>query len=184
MKGNGSKRAPKGFEEFIGPVKAYLEARGRLALQVVRIRDRRLKYTKRLMPGLTDRAGDASARREELVELLGEHRDRFEKPRTRTLEGLKIGWRKPPRKLGVPDPGRTVQLIRKLMPDREKALVKVTETVPVSGLKNLDDEELEAIGVTIEQPPDLPVVKMAKDSLDKQVEAIQAQHKDDAGEAA
>ena len=177
------KRIPKGFGIFTGRVKAYLAARGRLALQVDRIRERRVRYTKRLMPGLDGRAADAAACREGLVELLGKHRDKFEKPRTRALEGVRIGWRKPPRKLSVPDPKDTARKIRKLMPGRAKALITVTETVPVGGLKALDDDELEAIGVTIEQPPDLPVVKMAKDSLDRQVEAIRAQHKADFEEA-
>lgn len=184
--GNGN---ANGIEVFAAPVKEHLDARARVALRVDQVRLRRVKYTRRLMPGLKKRLVQAEESGERLLALLREHRDMFTRPRTRTIDGLTVGWRTVPRKLRVSDPAATAKAIRKLMPERADALINVRETVPVAGLKKLDDDTLAALGVEIEEAREVPQIRMAKDSLDRQVEAVLEQHKADraaagAGEAA
>ncbi|MDE0124238.1 MAG: hypothetical protein OXN97_06645 [Bryobacterales bacterium] len=186
-KKNSNNNNGNGNEVFAAPVKEHLDARARVALRVDQIRLRRVKYTRRLMPGLEKRLAAAKESSERLLALLRERRDMFERPRTRTIDGLTIGWRTVPRKLRVPDPATTAKAIRTLMPERAETLINTKETVPVAGLKKLDDETLAALGVEIEEAREVPQIRMAKDSLDRQVEAVLEQHKADragAGEAA
>lgn len=184
MKRKRKQRIPEGFAPFVPLVKAWLAARGQVALRVDQIRQRRVKYTGRLMPGLASRVADDAEAKRELERELRARPELFAKPRTRTIEGVVIGWRSVPRKLCVPNPAETAKRIRRLLPDLAPTLIRTVETVPVGGLKTLDDDVLASIGVEIVESPDAPQIRIAKDSLDKQVEAVRAQFQADAaGEA-
>ena len=93
----------------------------------------------------------------------------FEKPRTRTFEGIKVGLRKQPGKVEIADEARAIALIRKQLPDSEEVLIRVRETVDKTAARKLPVNDLAKIGgmltedqdeVTISRPPS-PVRRVA-----------------------
>ena len=175
MKGKkrrGTKRIPKGFEVLAELCQGFFAARDRVSEQVEKIRERRIKYTKRLIPGLRERVAELGEARDRIREYLEEHRGQFERPRTRTLHGCKVGWRKKPGKLVIADEARTIQLIRLRLPEQARTLLQVKTTVNKAALKKLPAAELASVGAAIAAVDDEKVVSFPKDSLAKLVDAL------------
>ena len=74
------KRTPQGFEALAGLCKAFVGTRKRVSEQVEKIRERKVKYTKRLMPGLCDRVAERGEARDRVREYLEENRGQFDRP--------------------------------------------------------------------------------------------------------
>ena len=166
------KRVPKGFEALAGLCQAFVGARKRVSEQVEKIRERKIKYTKRLMPGLCDRVAERGEARDRVREYLGEHRDQFSRPRTRALAGCRVGWRKKPGRLVIPDAARTIELIREKLPASQQAVLLCTTTKIVKpALKKLSAAELASVGASIVAVDDEPVIAVPKDSLNALVDA-------------
>ena len=168
------KRIPKGLEALERLCRAFAGARDRVSARMERIRQRRVKYTNRLIPGLRTRVAELGEARDRVREYLAEHRDQFERPRTRALAGCRVGWRKKPGRLVVADEARTIQLIRMRMPERAKALVQVRTSLNKAALKKLPAAELASVGASIVAVDDVPVVSVPKDGLDALVDALLA----------
>ena len=178
MNGNGTgtaKRIPKGFEVLAGLCQGFSDARDRVARRMEKIRKRRIKYTHRLIPGLRDRVAELDEAKGLVREYLDEYRDQFARPRTRTLSGCKVGWRKKPGQLLIPDEARTIELIREKLPAGKQAVLLCTTTKIVKpALKKLGAAELASVGASIAKVDDVPVVNVPKDGLDALVDALLA----------
>ena len=164
----------KGIAELC---KAYSFARERLAdtTETIRVEQRRaLRFRIRFLKA---RVAEVSAARDELRDAIRENPELFERPRTRALEGVKVGFRKQPGRVEC-DEDRTISRIRKLYPDREADLVRVRESLVRSALKNLDARVLASIGVTVIQVEDQIVIAAANDDLDKLVDALLSDDED------
>ena len=167
------KRIPKGFETLAGLCKAFVGARKRVSEQVEKIRERKIKYTKRLMPGLCDRVAERGEARDRVREYLEENRSQFDKPRTRALSGCRVGWRKKPGQLLIPDEARTVELIREKLPAGKQAvLLCATTKIVKPALKKLGAAELASVGVSIVAVDDEAVITVPKDGLDALIDAL------------
>lgn len=174
------KRIPKGFEVLADRCKEFAAARERVSERMDEIRARRVRYTKRLMPGLRDRVAEVGEARDRIREWLEDHRDLFEKPRTRTLAGCKVGWRKKPGQLLIPDPDRTIRLIRrKLSADQQQVLLCTKTTILKPALKKLSASELASVGVSTVAVDDEQVIAFPKDRLDALVDAMLAAFEED-----
>ena len=126
---------------------------------------------------LKARVAEVSAARDELREAIAANPELFERPRTRALEGIKVGYRKQPGRVEC-DEERSIARIRKLYPDREADLVRVRESLIRSALKNLDAKTLASIGATVIQVADQIVIAAADDDLDKLVDALLSDDED------
>ena len=169
------KRIPKGFEALAGLCKAFAGARDRVSRRMEKIRKRRIKYTHRLIPGLRDRVAGLDEAKGLVREYLDEHRDQFGKPRTRFLAGCKVGWRKKPGQLLIPDEARTIELIREKLPAGKQAVLLCTTTKIVKpALKKLGAAELASVGASIVKVDDEIVINVPKDGLDALVDALLA----------
>ena len=170
------KRIPKGFEALEGLCKAFAGARDRVAGRMERIRERRVKYTNRLIPGLCTRVAELGEARDRVREYLEEHRGQFSKPRTRALAGCKVGWRKKPGQLLIPDEARTIELIRGKLPAGKQAVLLCTTTKIVKpALRKLGAAELASVGASIVAVDDEAVIAVPKDRLDALVDALLAE---------
>ena len=176
------KRTPKDFEALEALCGLYRDARADVAERVRLLRARQRKYTRRLIPGLRARVSAQALAGKEIREHLLAHRERFRRPRTRVLAGIRVGWRKRPGRLVIPDPVRTVELIReKLSEDRQKALLVVTTRIAKPALRTLSAAEMASVGVSLVAVADEPVITVPGDGLDRTVSALLADHEE--GEA-
>ena len=145
------------------------------------IAEERRQAIRRRRRALEARAAEVSVAREALRDAIAASPELFEQPRTRSIEGTKIGFRKQPGKFELADEGRTIQRIRERLPGREDELVRFKESVDRAALKKLDARDLARIGVTLVQSDDEVVIAVAKtDALDRLVEALFADCEGDA----
>ena len=139
--------------------------------QAIRRRRRRLEA----------RAADVSTAKEALRDEIAASPELFVKPRTRALEGIKVGFRKLPGRFEMADEARSIKRIRERMPEREDEFVRIKESVDRGALKKLATGELARIGVTLVETGEEVVIAIAKtDNLDKLVEALFADCEGDA----
>lgn len=167
-------KIPAGYELTAELAKAYFEAHEDLRNRVDAIAEAKRKAGRRLLPGLKQRIAIASAARDELRAHVLANPEAWDKPRTRALHGVKVGLRQLPGRLEIDDE-TAIPLIRKHMPDRAKALIKVTEKLQAGPVKNLQPAMLARIGGQIVELGDETVIQIAKSDVDKLVEALLAE---------
>lgn len=105
----------------------------------------RMTYLRKIMP-ISQEYGD---RKQKLEAQIKEHPELFKKPRTVEINGVKFGMKKSSNGLFIEDTDKTLLKIRNLFPEKRKQLIKVTESVITSALRDLTSAELEALGVDI-----------------------------------
>ena len=82
----------------------------------------------------------------------------FEKPKTRIIHGIKVGFRKGKGKIEWEDDAQLVALIKKKFPACMDDLIITTEKPSATGLEDLDAAELRKLGVTVEEAGEQVVV--------------------------
>ena len=152
-------------------------ARERLSEVTEAVRNEQRQAVRRRLRGLKARVAEVSAARDELEAAVSASPELFEKPRTRAMEGVKVGYRKMPGRIEC-NPERTIERIRKIFPNREQELVKTTRSLKKPALRALTSRELRAIGVSIISVDDEVVIAVAGDDLDKLVSALMADGED------
>jgi len=96
----------------------------------------------------------------------------FEKPKTFTLHGVTVGFRKGAGKLDWDDDTKVCALIRKHLPEQADVLIITEEKPAADALKNLDSRDLARVGVRMEGTGEFVVVKTADSAVDKLVAKI------------
>lgn len=83
----------------------------------------------------------------ELVDAIAQSTELFANPKSRILDGIKVGLRKSADGVEVTNEEATIELIRKHLPeDLAKILIGTKETITKSALKKLTKEQLALIG--------------------------------------
>jgi hypothetical protein len=127
---------------------------------------------KKSLPMIKRAAEKAAAAKERLKDAIEENRKLFDKPRTRTFHGIKVGLQKGKGKIEIANPDKTVELIRKHLEDQAELLIK-TEEVPIKdALQNLAASDLKRIGVTVIDATDQTVIKPMDSDIEKIVDVL------------
>lgn len=178
--------AARGADGRLGEItdlcRNYANAREGLETLTEEIESDRRQAVRRKLRALKNRIAEASAAREALKAALEASPELFAKPRTRAIEGIKIGYRKLPGRFEIADEGRAIRRVRDKMPEREEELIRVKESLDRAALKRLDARELASIGVAVVEADDEIVIAAASTDLDKLIEVLLAD--DDLAEAA
>ena len=176
-------KIPKGYEELAALAKASFDSREAVRKQAELIKERQRAAARPLIPGLKRKIATASADRDALREYVKAHPERFEKPRTRALHGVKVGLRQLPGRLEI-DAEAAIPLIRRFFPERYKTLVKTTTRLQAAPLKALKPAELARIGGRIVELGDEVVISVAKSDIDNLVETLLGDFDEEPEEAA
>lgn len=99
-------------------------------------------------------------------------RPAFVSPKTRILHGVRCGFQKAQDKVEPLNEENTIALIKKRLPDQAGVLISTTESLVMSAIKQLTDDELKQIGCKRTEGKDEPTVKFADTDLDKVVAAL------------
>lgn len=101
----------------------------------------------RALPGIRDALVQFRASRKAVADLVQEHRDLFEKPRTRIYHGVKVGLQALPGQLMLENQGDAlIARIDRALPDAAKLLAPTSREVSITALKLLSDADLARIG--------------------------------------
>lgn len=153
--------------------KNYSKARQLLAERVGELEAEVAALQRRRIEGIKSAATAAAALHEELRAAVEAAPDLFQKPKTFTLHGITVGYRKGAGKVVWDDDGRTVALIRKHFPeDQAEMLIIVEERPSADALAKLDGRELARVGARLEGTGEQVIVKDAASAIDKMVARI------------
>lgn len=104
--------------------------------------------------------------------------DLFERPKTRTLHGVKFGFRKQPGKVIVDDEATTVARIRKLLPEEQQELmIRVREAVHKPAVYDLTARDLQRLGITVTDDIDVVTIRPTESAVDRLINALRAEAK-------
>lgn len=123
-------------------------------------------------PDLRRATTRAAERYEALRAEVAESEAAFDKPKTRILHGVRVGFRKTPDSVQVLNDDNTCALIRKLMPDQVDVLIASSERPVMAAIEQLEDDQLKKIGCKRVTGKDEAVAKLAATDLDKVVAAL------------
>lgn len=150
----------------------YAETRGKLAdiiqalqAEVEAVKRRRLAPIKRAVAA----TAEAHDRLRAAIEAAS---DLFVKPRSVVIAGVRVGFQKGRGELEIADAVKTVQLIRKHLPDQADVLIKTVETPVKSALATLPAADLKRIGVNVADAGDQVLIKPTDSDVDKLVAAL------------
>ncbi len=152
--------------------KSYAKARGVLSERLGDLEAEQQAIARRKIGGIKVAAAEAADLGAKLRAAVESAPELFNKPKTFTLHGVTVGFRKGTGKMEWDDDAKVVALIRKHLPEQADVLI-ITEEVPsADALKNLDGRDLAKIGVRVEGTGEFVVVKTADSAVDKLVAKI------------
>lgn len=126
----------------------------------------------RHLPSIRRLVINAHAANAELSSAIEAAPELFEKPRTRVMHGIKLGYAKSKGKLEWDKPALVIKRIHKNMPDQAEVLIRVSESPSRPALAELDASSLKKLGVRISGGEDQIVLKPVDSELDKLVDSL------------
>ncbi len=160
------------MEHIESLAKTFAVARGELAERLNTLREEQDAAKRRRLQGIKNSLARVQASYEELKVAVEDGKPLFDKPKTRILHGIRVGWMKQRGKLEIPDAEACVAGLRRLLGDEADAYIKKTEAPIRSALANLPAKDLRRCGVTLTDDIESVVIKAADGELDKLIDAL------------
>ena len=150
----------------------YADRHAALVARVTALNDELRAAKRRHLRAIKAAVVGATEAKDRLEQAVREAKGEFEKPRTRTLHGIVVGFRKLVGKLTFGDAAQVVKLIKRHFPHLVKVLIK-TEELPVKdALEKLPAADLKRIACEISESSDQLVCKPAEGDVEKIVAAL------------
>lgn len=163
------------MEQIEEATKAYRYCHDRLTGRVEALQAEIDQAKRRKVRGIKSAVRTVADARSRLHALLAAHPECFEKPRTVTIAGVRVGYMKQKGKIEFDDADKVVAQIRKHYPEQFDALVKTTERPVKKALESLSVGELKRLGCRVEDDTDEVVIKSVDTEIDKLVSALLAE---------
>lgn len=151
-------------------VREFKTARDTLKSRMMKCKEEQQATVRRLAPGIkiaAEKTRDAEAR---LTASIERNPELFIKPKTITIEGIKVGYTKGKGKTIVPR--NALDLIKKHFPEMVDLLINCKESVNKAAIANLPAGVIKKIGCSIIEAGEQIIVSTPKDDLDKLVDAL------------
>jgi len=127
---------------------------------------------RRRLRGIRSALGKAQESGSKLESAITRHPELFEKPRTVTIDGIKVGLAKGKGQILWDNKEKVVKAIERHFPDQAEVLLKTTRTPVKKALTNLSTAQLKAIGCRVIDTGDQVVIKPADGELDKLISRL------------
>lgn len=166
--------------------KAYADRRALLAERLTEL-DRDLAAVKRKhMKELKRHVALTAECQTDLANAIDGAPELFEKPKTRILHGIKVGFRKGPGGLDWDDDDDLVRKIERMFPEDSEAerYLIVKKKPSADALEDLDAATLKRLGIVVEDTGDVVVVKAVESDVEKLVKALLKGAMDETDDAA
>jgi hypothetical protein len=175
MVATAAKKAPvpAGLAAVATLTEQYADAHHELAARVRRLNEEFRQAKKRHLAAIIRLAGVCKEKHANLEAALEENKPLFVKPKTRTLHGITVGFRKRIGTLEWEDDAMVVALIKRHFDAaRQRVLIKTTEKPVADALAQLSATEVKKLGVTVGEDTDVVVIKASDSDVDKLVEGL------------
>ena len=156
------------IEQIDGLAKLYAAARAIVAKRVTALEFELRRARNTYLAGIKTACATAATAQAGLQAALEQHPDLFEKPRTMTLHGIKVGYQKGKGKIVWDDEDKVAERILAMVPalDDERFL-STTVKVKKDELLELDVATLKKLGCRIEGTGDFVLIKASDSEIDK-----------------
>ncbi len=104
--------------------------------------------------------------------LIGKAPELFVKPKSMTINGIKLGYQKGKGKIEWEDPDQVVRLIKKHFPEQADVLITTTEKPIKDALNGLTAAELKKLGISVVEGGEAIFIKPTDSAVDKLVDAL------------
>lgn len=151
---------------------AFASARNLLALELENLRDMQEAAKRQRLRFIRAALVKFRVAHADLKNAVEGHRDLFERPKTRMLHGIKVGFQKQRGRLEIDSDEQVVKLIRKCFPEQFDALVQTIHKPVKPALQNLPAVDLKRLGVRVTDDVDTVVIKPADGEVDKLIDAL------------
>lgn len=152
--------------------KVFAGARSELAERLTILRDEIETAKRRRIQGLKNSLERVQASHDQLKAAIEESPALFEKPKTRLMHGIRVGFFKQRGKIDVGDVDTCVAALRKLLGDDADAYIKTTEKPVLAALANLPAKDLAKCGITLSDDVDAVMIKPIDSDIDKLIAAL------------
>jgi hypothetical protein len=132
------------------------------------IEDEQRKIQKEFGDKLIQAAKKAGEAKQMVITMLDGAESYFVKPRTITVSGVVVGFRKSKGSYEIPNEEYTIAKIEEQLPDKAGMILNVKTAIIKKALDSLTGDELKRIGVTVVSDVDMPVV----DATDKELQKL------------
>jgi len=152
--------------------KTFADARGQLAQAVGALQDELRVIERKYLPIVKRRVAAAKDAQAALHAAIEASPEQFVKPRTLTLYGVMVGFRKGKGKVEWEDADKVVKLIKRHFPEQAEILISTVEKPSKAALGKLPADDLKKLGITVEGTGDVVVIEDAAGEVDKLVKAL------------
>jgi hypothetical protein len=168
-----AEKKSEGLTRIASLAEKYASKRSVLIRRAEKLRDQLMVVHERHSLGITTAAAEVKTAKAELLAAVSANQSEFEKPKTRTFFGVKVGFRKLVGSIVYDDAAKVCERIRKLFKaERADLLIKTVETPIADALKQLTVGDLKKLGCEVEADSDVPVVSVPKTDVDKLIEGL------------
>jgi hypothetical protein len=143
---------------------------------------------KKYLPRIRSVMNQVTARHGDLYREIAENPALFDKPRTQTFDGVRVGLSKGKGTLQIEDPELTIKLIRKHLAEQADILIRSFEEPAKAAIKKLDEALMKKIGCSIEGKEDRVLIEETDTQINKilgsllkfQVEELSEEYREEA----
>ncbi|MBN8885943.1 MAG: hypothetical protein J0I77_09505 [Rudaea sp.] len=161
------------IEEIESAAKVYAGARDELAERVNILREEHEAAKRRRLQGIKNSLERTREAYEVLKAAVIDGRGLFDKPKTRILHGIKVGWQKQKGELQIADEKVTIAALRKLFGEEQAAAyIKTTDKPIKSALQTLSAAELKKCSIAVTNDGEAVLIKAQDSEIDKMVDAL------------
>lgn len=147
----------------------FAKVRGELAMVLDALRTTLESEKKRLIRPIKELAAKAAEAEANLRSAIESAPELFQRPKTLSLHGVKVGYRTNAGKIAFEDEDTVLKLMQRYFEDRLDLLVRVKRNVNKDALKALTAPELAKLGCRIEGAGEEVVVSVVDDEVEKLV---------------
>jgi len=151
----------------------YAKARSRVADLLAALEAEQLALVRRELPGIRKAVAATADHHAALRSAIEAEPELFEKPRSYTFSGVKVGRQTQRGKVKIDDEQKTIERIRRQLPEEQAVLlVTVRESVHKPSVADLKAADLKRLGIRIEGDTENTVIKPQDSDVDKAVNAL------------
>ncbi len=161
------------LKDIEGLAELYATRRRVLAEIVSTLEEQIAQLKRRYLPAIRSAVATTADAHDRLQASIKASPELFVKPRTRTLSGVKVGMTKQKGKVVIDDEEKTIERIRKLLPEEQvELLINTKESVSKTAVYDLTAADLKRLGIRIEADTDAVVIRPVDGEVDKLVDAL------------
>ena len=138
----------------------------------------------KVVPGAIKLIRDAGNAEDRLRIAIEDAPEAFKRPRSQVLHGIRCGYQQNAGRLEWDNPNRVCDLIRKHFAEDESALIRTSETPNRKGLAERSAADLKRLGVRIVGAGDQVLIKPVDSELERMVDALLQEAREEGDQAA